>query len=112
VLGVDVSQAAPPKQLQDDMQAHRLRDHLWLLTAKWLRDETPVFCAEDHGACEDLAGELASVEYTLHSDGSLVVESKDAMKKRLGHSPDLADALCCTFAPAAPLLKRAGVWGT
>ena len=111
VLGVDVSHAAPPKQLGDDMQAHRLRDHLWLLVAKWLRDEDPVFCAEDRQACEDLAGELASVAYALHSDGSLVVESKDAMKQRLGHSPDLADALCCTFAPAAPLFKRARAWG-
>jgi hypothetical protein len=110
VLGVDVSRAAPPKQLQDEMQAHRYRDHLWLLTAKWLRDEDPVFCAEDRQACEDLAGELASVAYSLHSDGSLIVESKDDMRKRLGHSPDLADALACTFGPAAPLFKRAGVW--
>jgi phage terminase large subunit len=111
VLGVDVSTAAPPKQLEDDMQAHRLRDHLWLLTAAWLRDEDPVFCAADRQACEDLAGELASVAYTLTSDGNLVVESKDAMKKRLGHSSDLADALCCTFASSAPLFKRAGAWG-
>jgi phage terminase large subunit len=111
VMGVDVSRAAPPKQLQDEMQAYRLRDHLWLLAAKWLRDDDPVFCADDRQACADLAGELASVEYALHSDGSLVVESKDEMRKRLGHSPDLADALCCTFGPSAPLLKRAGVWG-
>jgi phage terminase large subunit len=111
VFGVDVSRAAPPKQLEDDMQAHRLRDHLWLLTATWLRDEDPVFCAADRQACEDLAGELASVAYTLTSDGNLVVESKDAMKKRLGHSSDLADALCCTFALSAPLFKRAGAWG-
>jgi len=111
IMGVDVSHAAPPKQLGDEMQAHRLRDHLWLLVAKWLRDDDPVFCADDRQACEDLAGELASVEYSLTSDGTLLIESKDEMKKRLGHSPDIGDALCDTFAPSAPLFKRARAWG-
>ena len=78
--------------------------------ARWLRDEDPVFGADDRQACQDLAGELACVKYGLDSNGDLVVEGKDEMKKRLGHSPDLADALACTFAPSAPLFKRAGVW--
>jgi hypothetical protein len=101
VHAVDVSAAAPPKQFQDDMQAHWLRDHLWLRTAQWLREEAPVFGAADRQACEDLAGELASVHYSLTSDGALVVEDKDQMRKRLGHSPDLADVLCVTFGPGA-----------
>jgi hypothetical protein len=37
------------------------------------------------------------------------------MKKRLGHSPDLADALCCTFAPVAQpmglILMERGLMG-
>src|SRR5262245_20893490 len=111
VVGVTVSNSAPPKQPHDEMQAHLLRDHLWLLVARWLRDAEPVFCAPDRQACADLAAELVSVRYAFTSDGALVVEAKDAMKKRLGHSPDLADALGCTFALAAPLLRRAGVWG-
>jgi phage terminase large subunit len=101
VHSVDVSAAAPPKTLQDEMQAYRLRDHLWLRMARWLREEAPVFCAEDRQATADLAGELASVHYSLTSDGALVVEDKDRMRKRLGHSPDLADALCVTFGPDA-----------
>jgi len=111
VMGVTVSERAPAKQPGDEMQAHLLRDHLWLLVARWLREEEPVFCAPDRQACSDLAGELASVHYGFTSAGSLLVESKDAMKKRLGHSPDLGDALCCSFALSAPLFKRAGVWG-
>jgi hypothetical protein len=106
VHGVEVSQAAPPKQATDEMQAYRMRDYLWLRTAQWLRDEQPVFCAQDRGACEDLAGELASVEYSLNSNGELVVESKDDMRKRLGYSPDLADSLCCTLGPSSTVLKR------
>jgi phage terminase large subunit len=109
VHAVDVSAAAPSKTLQDEMQAYRLRDHLWLRMARWLREEAPVFCAEDQSACEDLAGELASVHYSLTSDGCLVVEAKDSMRKRLGHSPDLADALCVTFGPSAVVRRQARV---
>src|SRR5262249_18813378 len=111
VGGVTVSTSAPPKQSQDEMEAHLLRDYLWLLVARWLRDEEPVFCAPDRQAGRDLAGGPAGVHHAFHSDGSLLVESKDAMKKRLGHSPDLGDGLCSTFALSAPLFQRAGVWG-
>jgi hypothetical protein len=104
VHAVDVSTAAPPKKAADEMQAWRLRDYLWLLAAQWLREAEPVFCAEDGQACEDLAGELASVKYSFRSDGTLVVEDKDSMRKRLGHSPDLADSLTCTFGPGVGAL--------
>src|SRR5262245_46811391 len=86
------------------MQACRLRDYLWLLTAQWLKEAEPVFAAEDRQHCEDLAGELASVRYSFNSQGTLVVEDKDSMRKRLGHSPDLADALCVTFGPGGNAL--------
>jgi hypothetical protein len=104
VHAVDVSTAAPPKKVEEEMQAWRLRDYLWLLTAQWLRQAEPVFCAEDRQACEDLAGELTSVKYSFNSHGALVVESKNEMRKRLGHSPDLADALCVTFGPGVHTL--------
>jgi hypothetical protein len=98
VTAVNVAEAPPVEPRQGEPRPRRLRDYLWLAAAAWLRDEAPVFCADDAQANQDLAGELASVKYGLDSDGCLVVEPKDAMKKRLGHSPDLADALCCTFA--------------
>jgi hypothetical protein len=104
VVDVDVSRSAPARR-RGEPRAKRLRDWLWLAVATWLRDEAPVFAwttAEERQACEDLAGELASVTYDLDSTGCIVVESKDEMKKRLGHSPDLADALGCSFASAKP----------
>ena len=102
VQAVNVAEKAPMVRHPADAKPRLLRDYLWLEMATWLRDEAPVFCAPDHGACEDLAGELASVGYGLDSQGRLVVEDKDAMRKRLGHSPDLGDALCCTFCPIKP----------
>lgn len=105
VLAVNVAEKAPPVRHPADAKPRLLRDYLWLQVAQWLRDSQPVFCAEDAGACEDLAGELASVGYGMDSYGQLVVEDKDHMRKRLGHSPDLADALGVTFAPSRPQLR-------
>jgi hypothetical protein len=99
VVGVNVATKAPPKHAVDDAQGRLLRDWLWLEMARWLREEAPVFVADDPQANEDLAGELASVTIGLASNGHLVVEDKDRMRTRLGHSPDIADALSCTFAP-------------
>jgi phage terminase large subunit len=92
VVAVNVATRAPRVDHPADAQPRLLRDHLWLAVAQWLREAQPVFCAEDRGACEDLAGELASVGYGFDSQGHLVVEDKDHMRKRLGHSCDLADA--------------------
>lgn len=52
-----------------------------------------------------LVPELTELTYTFKG-GKLLMEPKELMKKRLGYSPDLADALALTFAlpdmPAAP----------
>jgi hypothetical protein len=98
VVAVNVAQKAPTVRHPADAKPRRLRDYLWLEVARWLREDDPVFVAADGQACEDLAGELASVHYGIDSQGFLVIEDKDAMRKRLGHSPDLADGLCCTMA--------------
>jgi hypothetical protein len=104
VVAVNVAEAPPVQPRQGEPRPRRLRDYLRLEMARWLRDEAPIFGADDRQACEDLAGELACVRYGLDSDGCMVVESKDEMKRRLGHSPDLADGLSTTFAPVAPAL--------
>jgi hypothetical protein len=96
VFAVNVAEAAPDRPTDQDAQGKSLRDHLWLQTAAWLRDEAPMFAADDE-PCEDLAGELSSVKYAPDSSGRLIIESKDAMKARHLRSPDLADSLIVTF---------------
>ena len=53
-----------------------------------------------------LKRELATPTYTYDATGRKVLESKDQIKKRLdgAGSPDIADALCLTF--AAPVVNR------
>jgi hypothetical protein len=46
-----------------------------------------------------LAAELAAIEWTVTSTGKIHIEPKEDIKKRLGHSPDHADALALTYAP-------------
>ena len=102
VVPVNVAEKAPVVLHPVDAKPRLLRDYLWLEMAAWFGSMRRSFVLPTIGDREDLAGELASVGYGLDSHGHLVVEDKDAMRKRLGHSPDLADALGCTFAPARP----------
>lgn len=48
-----------------------------------------------------LAADLVAPHYKHDSAGRRVAEPKDATKKRLGRSPDRADAVLMAFAPAA-----------
>jgi phage terminase large subunit len=80
-------------------QANRLRDDLWLQARDWFRAR----------ACQipkdpDLRQELVTPTYKFTSTGKIVVEPKDMMKKRGLRSPDIADALCLTFAGQASLV--------
>ena len=86
--------------------ANKLRDELWLAVKDWLATRT-VRIPND----QTLRHELVAPRYNFSSSGKIVVESKDAMKKRGMRSPDLADAVCLTFAGNAALVGgRATPW--
>lgn len=85
------------------------RCEMWSLMAEWIRGAGQI--PDDLS----LKAELAAPTYTYDAQGRQVLESKDAIKRRLGGaSPDLADALALTFAaPVAaprrrPKSKRGG----
>jgi phage terminase large subunit len=50
---------------------------------------------------DSLTSELASLKYTITSRGRIRIESKNEIKRRLGHSPDRADMLALLFDGAA-----------
>jgi len=109
IIGVNASSAAPDRKPGEGVPAQgaKMRDFMWLATAEWLKNEAPVFQSKDVETREDLAGELSVVRYGINSNGELVVETKDEMKKRLdGRSPDIADSLGVTF--YEPPRKAAG----
>jgi hypothetical protein len=55
----------------------------------------------------ELVADLASARYTVTTAG-IQIESKEEIKKRIGRSPDLADALALHFATGA---APGGDWG-
>ena len=48
---------------------------------------------------DKLIEELVDIKWRFQSDGSIIIEPKDDIKKRLKRSPDRADALANTFYP-------------
>lgn len=46
-----------------------------------------------------LSGELTSIKYDYTSKGQIRIEPKDKTRKRIGRSPDVADALCLAYCP-------------
>jgi hypothetical protein len=108
LVAVNVALEAPARPTGEP-QGRKLRDYVWLEVAAWLRDEAPVFACERLRG-QDLAGELATPSSSLDSSGRVVVESKEALMARKVESPDLADALCLTFAPRG--VRRVGPGGS
>lgn len=100
IIEVAVAESAPERSPEDaDEQGYRLRDHLWLVTKRWILVEEPSFAeVAERELAQDLAGELSMVRYWIESNGTVRVESKDDMKKHNeGRSPDIADALVISF---------------
>lgn len=86
--------------------ANKLRDELWMAAKDWLATRSVKLPKDDL-----LRMELVAPRYNFTSSGKLVVESKDSMRKRGQRSPDLADALCLTFAGNAAMVGgRVSAW--
>ena len=86
--------------LMDDEYPNR-RSEVWFQFA----EELPTVDLDDD---EQLAEDLLSPEYKLDSKGRRVVEPKADTKKRLGRSPDRADAVLMTFAAGSPASAHPG----
>jgi hypothetical protein len=82
-----------------------MRAQMWMEMSEWVKG----------GGClpriPEMVAELTSPTY-FFSGGKFQIEAKDQIKKRLGRSPDLADALALTFAlPDTPKRQDSGVRG-
>ena len=89
-VGVNVAEKS-----SDSERYHNLRAELWCNLRELLNPEKePIALPPD----DELLSELASVKYKVDSHGAIQIESKDEMRKRLGHSPDRADAVVLAFA--------------
>ncbi len=92
-LGFNVRDVNVSESNALNQQAYRLRDELWIAAKDWLETRAVKLPKDD-----DLRAELIAPSYAFASNGKIKVESKSELKKRGMRSPDLADALCLTFA--------------
>ncbi|CAB4200450.1 hypothetical protein UFOVP1339_45 [uncultured Caudovirales phage] len=107
-LGFNVRDVNVSETAAMNPQAFKLRDELWLTTKDWLNTRAVKLPKNDQ-----LRQELCTPTYNFASNGSIKVESKAEMKKRGLRSPDIADALCLTFAGQASFVGgRASKWIT
>jgi hypothetical protein len=74
---------------------NNLRSQLWYNLRQCLNPnaDNPIVLPND----PDLIEELSNINYSFDSQGRIKIESKDDMKKRLGRSPDRADAVCLSL---------------
>jgi hypothetical protein len=82
VSGINVATKADSED-----EYHLLRDQLWFGVAEWI---STAFLLHD----PKLKAELLGAQYGFDARGRRQVEPKEKMKKRIGRSPDAADALC------------------
>ena len=74
-----------------DPRYANMRAEMWMKMADWVKGGGSL------PPIPELVNELTAPTYFFNS-GKFQIESKDQIKKRLGKSPDLADALALTFA--------------
>lgn len=97
--GINVGETAAA-----DEKYRNLKSELWFKCRAWFESKNHKLpmekcCGQGHGCVHDkLAEELLVPRYGYTSSGKLLVEPKDAIKKRGYKSPNLADALVLTFA--------------
>ncbi len=85
VISVNVAEKAI-----SDEEFENLRMEIWWNMAEWLKQGSL--------PKDDDFLEMAEVKYKFNSRGRMVLESKDDIKKRIGKSPDVGDALAISFA--------------
>lgn len=82
----------------DEMYENR-RAEMWDVMRDWFMDPAGVQIPDADPLHADLCAPVWGAGQTRHkSNNELVIEPKDKIKERLGHSPDLGDAVALTFA--------------
>lgn len=101
--GIGAEEINVADRATDPEQFANLRSELWWnlrerLDPNPVTNPNPVALPPD----DDLLSDLSGIKYKINSRGQIVVESKEDMKKRLGHSPDRGDAVVLAFAKGKP----------
>ena len=95
VMPINVGEKASDPERYPD-----LRSELWFMMAERAKEGRLDTSRIPERERSSLEAQLTAPKYKLDSSGRRVVEKKSETKKRLGRSPDDADAVILAFAPA------------
>jgi hypothetical protein len=87
-----VNFGSAPERQRNEVKFRNRRTELWWTLRDWIRGEAALAELSDD-AKDVLRADLCAPRYEQLSDGRIALESKDEIKKRVGRSPDHADAL-------------------
>ncbi|MEM6682601.1 MAG: hypothetical protein AAF607_10190 [Pseudomonadota bacterium] len=94
VHGINFAQKA-----SDPTRYANKRAEMWDTMRDWFTDPAGVSVPNDDQLHIELTAPVWDKGATRHtSNGALLIEDKQHIKDRIGHSPDMADALALTFA--------------
>lgn len=74
-----------------------MRAYLYWCVRDWLNPKNGFGAALP--PCDQLTEELTDIHWKFQSNGSIIIEAKEDIKKRLKRSPDYSDSLANTFYP-------------
>lgn len=89
IVKVNVAEAS-----SDSSRFPKLRDQLWWEVG---REKTREALWDLRDVDDETLGQLIAPKYTIDSQGRVKIEPKDETIRRIGHSPDRADALLLAF---------------
>lgn len=91
---VDIVRVNVAESPQDRERFHNLRDEIWWDVGRELSrlNRWDLSAVDD-----DTVAQLVAPKYSIKANGLIKVEPKDEVRKRLGRSPDDADALLMAF---------------
>lgn len=101
--GMGYSQALPVEFSGAPFEASRFankRAEIWWAMAEWVKEGGAL------PPVPEMVAGLSQPTYTYNRQGRILIEEKDQIKARLGRSPDLEDALACTFAHPVHVTRR------
>lgn len=104
---IPINVAESPSPSQQHLYWNR-RAELWFLGRELSKEGRWDLSALEDDVLDDLISELTTPRYEIvDSKGKVKIESKDKIRKRTGVSPDLAESLLLSFAPATWEAKSA-----
>ena len=102
--GAKDSSGNPLRDITGQYEFANMRAYLFWCVRDWLNPDNKTGAMLPPGGT--FAEEATEIKWSFHSSGKIIIEPKEDIKSRLGHSTDEFDALANTFDPRATIPRK------